>query len=130
MRREVMVPKGLWNSAQFHFSHAVRARELKDLLVISGQVGIDEQTRVVEGFDAQCRLAFQSIARIVEQAGGTMANIIKVNAYFCDISKLPDYEKVLAEYFPDGAYPAQTVIEVKSLALPNLLLEIEALAAF
>lgn len=129
MHREVMIPKGLWDASQFHFSHAVRVRDFKDLLLISGQVGIGETGQVVDGFAAQCRLAFQSIEKIVTQAGGSMANIIKINAYFRDVTKLGEYEKVLADYYPAGAFPAATVIEVKSLALPSLLLEIEALAA-
>ncbi|MGH7905268.1 MAG: RidA family protein [Candidatus Binataceae bacterium] len=128
MQRDNLAPKGVWDASRFHFSQAVRVREAKDLLMISGQVGITEDFKVVEGIEAQARLALENMRRIIIEAGGTMNNIIKLTAYFRDVSQLEAFEKVLTEFFKEG-YPAQTALEIKALALPELLIEIEAIAA-
>jgi 2-iminobutanoate/2-iminopropanoate deaminase len=129
MNREVLRPEGLWDSTKYHFSHAVRIRDFKDLLLISGQTGITNDLKVVQGIDEQIKLSLNYIKRIIEQSGGKMDNIVKLNVYFRDVGHLPRFEQALSEHFPDGGYPAQTVVEVKALALPELLIEVEAMVA-
>jgi enamine deaminase RidA (YjgF/YER057c/UK114 family) len=129
MKREVLAPKGLWDSTKYHFSQAIRVREFKDIIMISGQTGITEDFQIVEGLEAQATLSLDCIKKIITEAGGTMENIVKLNVYFLDVSQLSVFEKALAVHFPNGKYPAQTAIEVKALALPPLLIEIEAMVA-
>jgi enamine deaminase RidA (YjgF/YER057c/UK114 family) len=127
MQKEVLSPNTVWDSSRYNFSQAIRVRQPNEFLVIAGQSGINAQGKIVEGIEAQIRLSFENIRRIVTAAGGSMANIVKLNAYFLDIGALPLYTNILGEFFTDG-FPAATVVEVQRLALPGLLFEVEATA--
>jgi enamine deaminase RidA (YjgF/YER057c/UK114 family) len=75
----------------------------------------------------QARDVFKKIRQLLEEAGGSMANITKITAYLTDISQIAEYGKVRAEVFgPD--YPASASVEVSALVQPGLLIEVEALA--
>ena len=128
MERIILTPQGVWDSSPYRFSQAIRVRNFQEVLFIAGQVGMDEQGRIPEGVEAQIRQAFQNIHRIVTSAGGSMQNVVKLNGYFRDLSALDPYTEVLGELFPKGGFPAATVVEVQSLALEPLLVEIEAIA--
>ena len=127
MERDTLTPEGVWDSSPYRFSQAIRVRNFQEILFIAGQVGMDEQGRIAEGVEAQIRQAFENIQRIVISAGGTVENIVKLNGYVRDVSALGPYTEILGEVF-QGSFPAATVVEVKSLALEPLLVEIEAIA--
>ena len=63
----------------------------------------------------------------VEAGGGTMANIVKVNTYVTDIRHRADYAAIREEFF-GKKMPASTMVGVASLAQPEFLIEIEAVA--
>lgn len=127
MNRKTISPTALWKTDAYGFSHAILS-EGKKILMISGQAGIDKDRRVINGsFQDQCKMAFDSIDLILKDVGGNFHNIIKLNAYFVDMNNLPTFGEIAKEYFK-GEHPAQTVVEVKSLALPGMLVEVEAMA--
>lgn len=124
-----MVPEGVWDSSVFGFSQAVKVRETQEVVYISGQTAFDSQGQL-EGEDdieVQVRSSFENVKRIVEAAGGATDNIVKLTVYFLDLDALEQYTAILGEYFPKDP-PSQTVVEVSRLALPGLLVEIEATA--
>ncbi len=129
MELQSMAPPNVWDSTPYRFSQGIRVRQCQDLLFLAGQTGMDEQGRIADGLETQIRLSFENLRRVLASAGGTMANVVKLTAYFRDVdAALEIYMKVHGEFFT-GGFPASTVIEVQRLALAPLLVEIEAIAA-
>ena len=117
-----------WQDA-FGFSQAWRVDDPHSIVFLSGQAPISPEGQLVgEGnFEAQARQVFENLGTVLEQSGATFDSIVKVVVYVTDTSKLRDYARVKAEYIP-GAQPASTAIGVASLALPGMMIELDAIA--
>ncbi len=114
------VAPGLW-------SNAIRTG---DTLYISGQVARPfEGGAGLVGTDeyAQAKQIFARIERIVKAAGGTMDNLVKMTIYMVDIAKNTEVWRARREFFT-GDFPTSTLVEVRSLAKPEVLVEIESIA--
>ena len=100
-----------------------------DLLFVSGQTAIDEHGQLVgEGdFDAQAEQTFRNLQRVVEAGGSSLANVVKVTIFLRDMASFPKIVELRGRWFTPP-YPADTIVEVSSLAFPELLIEIEAIA--
>ncbi|WP_321323416.1 RidA family protein [uncultured Parasphingorhabdus sp.] len=100
-----------------------------DLLFLSGQAAIDEQGQVVgiADFDAQLRQVFINIDRILQAAGSSRDKIIKVTIYLTDMENFAKIVQAREIYF-NAPFPADTTLEVKALALPDLMVEIDVIA--
>jgi 2-iminobutanoate/2-iminopropanoate deaminase len=100
-----------------------------DLLFLSGQAAIDETGTIVGqgGFDAQLRQTFTNIDRVLEAGGSDRSRIVKVTIYLTDMGNFPKIVEARQAYFTKP-YPADTIVEVKSLALPELMVEIDVIA--
>ena len=111
------------------FTQAWRVESPSTILFISGQVPLDEDGNLVApgDYDGQARRTFDNIGRVLEQAGGTFADIVKLTVYLTDISRLPDYGRIKAGFIP-GQQPASTAVGVVALAVPGLMIEVEATA--
>lgn len=107
-----------------HYTDAVR---FGDLLVISGIAAYDGKQEVVsEDVVEQTRFIFETMKRILEQAGASFADVLKVTVFLTDVADRPRINPVRQEYF--GTHrPASTLIGVKELALPEMKVEIEAI---
>ncbi|MCF6754304.1 RidA family protein [Pseudomonas stutzeri] len=101
-----------------------------DLLFISGQAALDAQGRIVgEGdFIAQAECAFGNLARVLETAGASLDDVLKVTLFVTDMACFPDVVALRKRFFRPP-YPADSIVQVSALALPGLLFEIEAIAA-
>ena len=97
-------------------------------LFISGQIPIDPSTgEIVHGsFKEQVVRVLENIKAIVEAAGGTLRNIVKVTVYLRDISKFSEFNEVYSKYFSEEP-PARVVVEVSNLP-KGVDLEVEAIA--
>jgi 2-iminobutanoate/2-iminopropanoate deaminase len=97
---------------------------------ISGQVSQDKDGKVVHkgNFSGQARQALANLKAMVEAAGGTIQDIVKVNTYLTDLRYREELARIRAEFFPDGKLPASTLVGVAGLADPDMLVEIEAVA--
>jgi len=101
-----------------------------DLLLVSGQTGIDEDGRLVAvgDFDAQADQAFRNLARVLEAGGSSMERVVKVTIFLTDMaSSFPKVVELRRKWFRPP-YPADTIVEVRSLYLPEVEIEIEAIA--
>jgi reactive intermediate/imine deaminase len=100
-----------------------------DLLLVSGQAAIDEHGHVVgEGdFDAQAEQTFRNLQRVLEAGGSSLRNVVKVTIFLTDMANFPKVVELRGRWFTPP-YPADTIVEVTSLALPELQIEIEAIA--
>jgi len=109
----------------FHFSQANR---VGDTIWVSGQVGIDDEMNPASGMAAQARLAFESLKRILAAAGATLGDVVELTTFHIDLrEELEQFTKVKDEYIPRN-YPAWTAVGVSQLALPELRVEIRAVA--
>lgn len=114
------------NYAPFNIALGYR---VGNLVFISGQAAIDDQGKVVGvgNFDAQADKAFDNLRRVLEAAGSNMKKIVKVNIYLTDMTNFPKIVGLRAKHF-SKPYPADTIVEVRGLALKELMIEIEAMA--
>lgn len=86
------------------------------LVFTSMQIGLDPATGNVVGATApeQVRRCLQNVKAIVEAAGGSLANVVKVTVYMTDIQEFAAVNEVYAEFFTDDL-PARAVVEVAAL---------------
>jgi enamine deaminase RidA (YjgF/YER057c/UK114 family) len=118
-------PEGL---APAGYSHAVTGRGR--WVATAGQVALDEAGKLVGpgDFEAQARQVFANLGRALAAAGASFADVIKLNYYLTDISLLPVVRTIRDEYVDTARPPASTAVQVSALAMPELLIEIEAWA--
>jgi len=100
-----------------------------NLVFLSGQASIDENGALVGvgDFDAQVEQTFANIKRALEAAGSSMEKIVKVTIYLTDMANFPKIVEARGKYFKQP-WPADTIVEVGALGLPELQIEIEVVA--
>ncbi len=110
----------------FLISQAIRAG---NLVFLSGQAAISSAGEIVGigDFDAQAEQTFKSLRDVLEAAGSSLGQVVKVTIFLTDMSNFPKIIHLRDKWFTKP-YPADTIVEVSSLALPELLIEIEAVA--
>ena len=99
-----------------------------DTLYCAGQLGLDPQTGeiVSGGIEAETRQALLNLQRILEEAGGSLDNVVKTTVFLRDINDFGRMNGVYGEYFTKN-YPARSAVQVA--ALPRgVAVEIEAIA--
>ena len=111
------------------FSHYTDAVRVGELLFLSGCVSVDEHGEVVGAGDvvAQARQVFTNLGRVLEAAGASFADVAKVTLFLTNVDDRARINPVRQEFFGE-ARPASTLVEVSRLVLPELLLEVEAVA--
>jgi 2-iminobutanoate/2-iminopropanoate deaminase len=110
----------------YRISQAIRTG---DLIFVSGQAAIGEDGELVGvgDFDAQAEQAFRNLQRVLEAGGSGLDRIVKVTIFLTDMANFPKIVALRGLWFSEP-YPADTIVEVGSLALPELEIEIEAIA--
>ncbi|MGF6855931.1 RidA family protein [Paraburkholderia sp. CI3] len=109
----------------YHFSPATR---VGDTIWVSGQVGIGPDMKAGEGMEAQAHIAFESLKAVLESAGGSLADIVELTTFHTDLrGEIEAFSAVKDAYFP-ARYPSWTAVGVTQLALPELCIEIRAVA--
>lgn len=100
-----------------------------DLLFLSGQAAISPEGAIVGvgDFDAQLAQTFANIETVLAAGGSDLSRIVKVTIYLTDMGNFPKIVDARRRYFTPP-YPADTIVEVRSLALPELLVEIDVIA--
>ena len=106
----------------------IQAIRVGNLIYTSGQIPINPATGVfVEGgIKEQTRQSLTNISAILEEAGLTMANVIKTTVFMADMNDFAEMNAVYAEFFAEP-YPARSAVAVKSLP-KGALVEIEVVA--
>ena len=104
-----------------------QAIEVNGMLFLSGQLPIDAATGLMaEGIEEQAKQSLSNIKHILEEAGLTMANVVKTTVFLADMSLFADMNKVYSTFF-QGEYPARSAVAVKALP-KDALVEIECIA--
>ncbi|MEW1751388.1 RidA family protein [Streptomyces angustmyceticus] len=110
----------------YRISQAIRAG---GLIHVSGQAGIDEQGRTVsDDFLTQGRQAFANVERVLAAAGASLADVVKVGIFVTDMAADLGHVLTLRGEFLSEPYPADTLLEVSSLAQPDWRIEVEVTA--
>ena len=110
----------------FLISQAIRAG---NLLFVSGQAAVNEAGEVVGAgdFDAQAEQVFSNLRAVLRAGGSDLDRVIKVNIYVTDMAVFPKILELRKRHFA-VPYPADTIVQIEALGLPELMLEIEAVA--
>lgn len=99
----------------------------KDLIFISGQIGIDmESGKLVEGIENQTHRVMKNIKSILEEAGLNFDNVLKTTIFLVNMADFPKVNEIYSSYLKEP-YPARSTVEVKSLP-KGALIEIEVVA--
>jgi enamine deaminase RidA (YjgF/YER057c/UK114 family) len=124
-RQSINPPSTQAMADAFHYSQATR---VGDTIWVSGQVGVDATMTPADGMEAQAHLAFQALRAALEAAGASLADIVELTTFHTDLrGEMHDFARVKDEYLPDR-YPSWTAVGVTQLALPELRVEIRAVA--
>jgi reactive intermediate/imine deaminase len=110
----------------FNIAQAYKAGEF---IFVSGQAALDLEGNIVgDGdFGAQAVQAFENLRAVLMAAGSGMDKLIKVNIYVTDMANFESVVAIRERYF-SPPWPADTLVEVSALALPELMIEIEGVA--
>jgi 2-iminobutanoate/2-iminopropanoate deaminase len=114
------------------YSHGMTAGP-GELVVVAGQVGMDAG-RVVGPGDvaAQTRQTLANIDAVLRAAGASMRDVVRFQTFLTNAADIDGFMRARREafpaYYPDGAYPPNTLLVVSRLVNPELLVEIEAMA--
>lgn len=96
------------------YSQAVR---VNDTVYLSGQIPLVSETMLLisdTDFTAQCHQVFKNLRAVCEAAGGSLNDMVKINAYLTDLSNFATFNEVMAQYFSQP-YPARAAVGVASL---------------
>jgi enamine deaminase RidA (YjgF/YER057c/UK114 family) len=98
------------------------------LVWTAGQVGIDPDGVVAEGWDGQTRLAFENVRRALAAGGADWSHVVKLTIYVLDVSQLLLIRAIRDEFVDITRPPTSSLVQVAGLARPELLIEVEAVA--
>lgn len=92
-----------------------QAVQVGDTVYLSGQIGLDPQTMtLVDGIDAQIVRVFDNLKAVAEAAGGSLADVVKLNVFLTDLGNFARVNETMASYFSEP-YPARAAVGVASL---------------
>jgi 2-iminobutanoate/2-iminopropanoate deaminase len=100
-----------------------------DLLFISGIPGFDENRGLPDSFEAQFANVVTNIKRVLDDAGATFRDVVKLNVLLTRASDVATMNALYASAFGPAPYPARTTCVVQALPDPKMLIEIEGIAS-
>jgi reactive intermediate/imine deaminase len=105
-----------------------QAHRVGDLVYVSGQAAVGPDGDLVVGdFDRQADQVFANLERVLEAAGSSLGNVVKVTIFLTDMGNFDKVVEQRGKWFTPP-YPADTIVEVRSLYSPDAMIEIEAIA--
>lgn len=94
------------------YSQAVR---VGDTVYLSGQIGLDPASmQLVDGIEAQVHQVFKNLRAVATAAGGSLADVAKLNVFLTDLGHFAKVNEIMAGYFSQP-YPARAAVGVASL---------------
>ena len=117
MSRQIISTKGA-PAAIGTYSQAVK---VGNTVYLSGQIGLDPATmQMVEGIDAQIVRVFDNLKAVAEAAGGSLADVVKLNVYLTDLGNFAKVNETMGRYF-SLPHPARAAVGVASLPRGGLV---------
>lgn len=94
------------------YSQAVK---VGDTVYLSGQIGLDPASmQLVDGIDAQIVRVFDNLKAVAEAAGGSLADVVKLNVFLTDLGHFAKVNETMAQYFSEP-FPARAAVGVAAL---------------
>jgi 2-iminobutanoate/2-iminopropanoate deaminase len=100
-----------------------------DLLFVSGIPGFDDKGKLPDSFEAQFGFVVRNIRRVLDEAGATFRDLVKVNVLLTRAADVGPMNALYAGAFGPAPYPARTTCVVQALPNPAMLIEIECVAS-
>lgn len=131
-------PDGLYDASPNGYTHVVAVQGPVNWVFVSGQGGEDQAAHLPDDFAAQARQALSNLKRALQAAGADMGQVAKLTLLIVDhsVERFNDWQAAVREHWGEGApgdarprFPACTLIPVPKLALPGMLIEVDAIAA-
>ena len=123
--KEVIEVPELGDSTHWSYHQCIR---VGDDVSVAGQTGVDEEYNIVSPeFGAQARAAFDNVEYALEAAGGSLEDIVHMTVFLTDMRHVEEFVEIRGEVLGDDL-TTSSLIGVDQLALPGLLVEIEARA--
>jgi enamine deaminase RidA (YjgF/YER057c/UK114 family) len=97
-------------------------------LFVAGQLGRDDEMRVIEDPEAQMTRAWQNVVTIIDAAGCTVQDIVDVTTFHVELRRHLALYKQVRDRFMQGHTPPWTAIGVSELSRPGLIVEIKCIA--
>lgn len=110
------------------YSHAVEIPAGARMLYVSGQLGVAADGTVPDDFAAQADQAFRNVLAILDAAGMSAADLVRVNTFLVNSADIAAYREVRDRHLA-GHEAASTMIVISALAQPRFRIEVEAVAA-
>lgn len=111
----------------FGYSHVVGIPAGR-LVWTSGQVAIDTEGEVPEGWAAQTRLVFENVGRALAAQGAGWTDVVKLTYFVTDVEEIATVRSVRDEFVDTERPPTSSLVQVAGLFRPDLLVEVEAVA--
>ncbi len=127
INKEAKVLGVAWEQ-EYNYSQAVK---VGDTIYLSGQVSHDEKGNIVGvgNIEAQMRQCYANVQRVLEQYGAGLGNVVDEVLFVTDMETAhATAVKCRREIFSGDAVVASTIVEIKRLALPELMIEIKCVA--
>lgn len=123
LREEIRVP------GRPELSHSADAVRAGELVFVAGILPVDGKGDLVDDDDviAQARFVFGELGRILEAAGCSFADVVRVTVFLTDVDDRPKINPIRQEVF-GSTRPASTLVEVSGLAVPGAGIEVDAVA--
>lgn len=97
---------------------------------LAGHLATEDEfgNSLADDFDGQVKCIFRKLSATLEEAGGTLTDIVSMTCFITDVSHNSSFVEIRKEFFPDNAYPASALVTVAALNRPEMLAEIQAIA--
>jgi len=121
--KRTLISSGTEWEKKFGYSRAV---DIGQFVFVAGTTAVDESGAIVGDGNPyeQAKFIYQKIDRALRQAGSSLDDVVRVRTFVTDISRWEDVARAQGEVF-ENIRPAATLVEVKALVDPRLLVEIE-----
>ena len=122
------------NPADIHpplgaYAHAMKVPAGAEMLIISGQVGMDAGGKLAEGVGPQTEQAFRNILACLDANGMTAKDLVKLTILLVDAGDVAAMRAARTAILGPDVTPTSTLMVISALAAPDLLVEVEAIAA-
>ena len=111
------------------YSHTVAIPRDAALLFIAGQVGMDAKGKLQDGIRRQAEQAYRNILACLKENGMRKQDLVKMTVFLTDPRHVDAYRAARKKIIGDATAPAATLLIVDGLASPDMLIEVEAMAA-
>ena len=111
------------------YSHTVRIPHDTDILVIAGQVGMNSKGKLQDGIRKQAEQALRNVLACLREHGMRKQDLVKMTTFLTDPRYADAYRSARKKIMGETTMPASTLLIVDGLASPDMLIEVEAMAA-